>query len=63
MDRDAYVQLIENRITGAMDAMFPHGAGQASDTTVRHWLDNVAQVAFREGQSYALTFTYLSSNL
>lgn len=54
MNREAHEQVINNRITQGMDAMFPYGTGRAPHTAVRHWLDNVAQVAFREGGTYAL---------
>jgi len=53
MDRIAHEQIVNNRIDSAIDTMFPHGAGQAHHTRVRHWLEDVAQVAFREGGSYA----------
>lgn len=54
MDRQGHKQIVNKRIQNAMDAMFPHGVGRASHTAVHHWLDNVAQVAFREGESHAL---------
>lgn len=53
-DAAARHEIVERRISRAMDAMFPHGAGRAPHTRVRHHLDQVAQVAFREGQAYAL---------
>ena len=46
--------ITRQRIDSAMQSMFPHGAGQASSTRVGHWLDTVAQVAFREGEAGAL---------
>jgi len=47
-------QIVESKIGMAMTAMFPHGAGTTSHARVGHWLDTVAQVAFREGEAGAL---------
>ena len=44
------VQAVEQ----ALEAMFPYGAGQAPHTRVRHHLEQVAQVAYREGRNDAL---------
>jgi len=47
-------QNVESKIGMAMQAMFPHGAGTTSHARVGHWLDTLAQVAFREGENGAL---------
>lgn len=52
--REMHEQTLEREIQQAMDAMFPHGAGQTTHQRVRHWLDQIAQVAFNAGESYAL---------
>lgn len=54
MKREHHQQLVDQQIEGAMEHMFPHGAGRTNHTRVKHHLDTVAQVAFREGRSYAL---------
>lgn len=54
MDRQAHEQIVNHQIENAMEAMFPHGAGRAPHIAVQHWLEQVGQVAFREGGSYAL---------
>jgi len=46
-------QIIHDRITQAMQAMFPHGAGRATHTAVLHHLQTIAHVAFQEGRSQA----------
>jgi len=47
-------EITEQAIEQAMDAMFPHGAGNAPHIRVRHHLEQVAQAAFREGKNHAL---------
>ena len=47
-------EIVSQEIEKAMVAMFPHGAGQAHSTRVSHWLNSIAQVAFREGEIGAL---------
>lgn len=54
MDKETALEMIECDIENAMQAMFPHGAGQTNHTRVRHWLDKIAQIAFNHGRSYAL---------
>lgn len=54
MDKETYMNIIEQEIQKAMDAMFPHGAGRISHTQVKHWLDAVAKIAFGQGEAYAL---------
>lgn len=54
MDKTAHWRVIEQDISRAMDAMFPYGAGNTTHHQVRHHLNRISQVAFREGQSYAL---------
>jgi len=47
-------QIIQNRIENSMTAMFPNGAGRATDSAVRHHLETVATVAYQEGRNQAL---------
>lgn len=47
-------EITEQAIEHAMDAMFPHGAGNASHTRVLHHLEQIAQTAFTEGKTHAL---------
>jgi hypothetical protein len=54
MDRESFQQMLDAEIAKAMDAMFPHGAGRAPHTRVRHWLKTISQIAFNRGESYAL---------
>jgi hypothetical protein len=54
MDKQTHERIVEQEISQAMDAMFPHGAGQTNHHRARVFLDKVALVAFREGRSYAL---------
>jgi len=46
--------LITRNIEEAISSMFPHGAGRAPHTRVRHYLEQIAHVAFREGRNHAL---------
>ncbi|MFZ5815323.1 MAG: hypothetical protein ACOY93_08460 [Bacillota bacterium] len=47
-------QIIEQRIQSLVEAALPHGAGSLSAHRLTTLLQNVATVAFREGESYAL---------
>jgi len=54
MDKQTILETIEHDIENAMTAMFPHGAGRVNHIRVRHWLNQIAQMAFNHGRSYAL---------
>ena len=54
MDRQSHISIVEQEITKSIDALVPNGAGSVTDRRLRRELDQVAQVAFREGASYAL---------
>ena len=54
MDKTEYQQMLDKHIDRLMDTMFPHGAGRATHDRVRHSLELVTQVAFRQGTEYAL---------
>jgi len=54
MNREQRQQFLDREIQRAFDAMFPYGAGRAIHQQVRHWLNTIAQVAFRVGKSHAL---------
>jgi hypothetical protein len=54
MDKNTHEQIVEREIQKALDAMFPYGAGRATHTHVRHWLETVGKVAFGQGGDYAL---------
>jgi len=54
VNREQYQQILDREIQKGFNAMFPHGAGRATYQQVQHWLNTIAQVAFREGRSYAL---------
>jgi len=47
-------EIVRTQIQRAMDEMFPNGAGRANHLHVRHWLDTIAQIAFREGETSVL---------
>lgn len=49
-----YSDIVEREIEQGMNSLFPHGAGQAPHTRVRHSMEKIAQIAFREGKTYAL---------
>ena len=46
--------IVEQHINQAMATMFPHGAGTTNHHRVKHFLDQVARCAFREGRNQAL---------
>ena len=52
--REMHQESLDREVQKAMDAMFPHSAGQTTHQRVRHWLDKIAQVAFTHGEQYAL---------
>lgn len=54
MDKEIHQQIVQDKIENAMATLFPHGAGRTTHTRVEHHLRQIAQVAFREGESYAL---------
>lgn len=54
MDKTAHEQIVADRIEREMETLYPHGEGQVPSRRVQAAMQNVAQVAFREGQSYAL---------
>jgi excisionase family DNA binding protein len=45
---------VTREIEDEMDALFPHGVGQAPHTRVRRSLEKIAHVAFQAGKIYAL---------
>jgi excisionase family DNA binding protein len=47
--------LYNDRINRMVDSLLPNGAGPMTEHRLRHALDQVAQVAFSAGRSYALT--------
>lgn len=47
--------LYMDRINRMIESLLPHGAGPMTEHRLRHALDQVAQVAFSAGRSYALT--------
>ena len=55
MDKTKHEVIIQDRIAREMEALFPLGEGRASSARVKRSLESVAAVAFREGQSYALS--------
>jgi hypothetical protein len=48
------MQIVQDRVEQAMQAMFPHGAGRVSHTQVRHHLEQIAEIAFQAGKHEAL---------
>lgn len=54
MNREQMTALVTDAITKALDAMFPHGAGTTTHHRVRRHLEQVGQIAFEAGRSYAL---------
>jgi len=55
MDKQTHLEIIDQEIRDAMETMFPHGAGRTTHTRVQHALNHIAQIAFTQGQTYALT--------
>jgi hypothetical protein len=58
-----YSDTVEIEIWRAMNAMFPHGAGQTTHHRVKHNLDTVARRAFQAGKTYALLGLMTSSDV
>lgn len=54
MDKNSHLSIVEQEITKSIEALVPNGAGPVTDRRLRREFDQVAQVAFREGASYAL---------
>lgn len=55
MDKQAHMQIVDNQIDQGIAALVPNGAGPVTDRRLRREMDQVAQVAFREGEHYALS--------
>lgn len=53
MDETSHRQIVERQIEQALEHLFPQGAGPRYQLT-EHLLQQVADVAWREGQSYIL---------
>lgn len=47
-------EIVDRAIDNSMQAMFPNGAGRAPHTRVKHHLETVAQIAFRQGRDHVL---------
>lgn len=54
MDKNTHLSIVNQEIDKSIEALVPNGAGPVTDRRLRRELDQVAQVAFREGASYAL---------
>lgn len=54
MDEKSARSLYEQKIDQTIGAFLPNGAGAMTDVRLRHALDQVAQIAFSAGESYAL---------
>ena len=55
MNKDEHYQIVENDIKKYVSSLLPHGAGAITDHRLRHALEQVAQRAFQQGESYALS--------
>lgn len=54
MDRGEMYALVEREIEDALGIMLPSGEGRTTSQRVRHWLNHIAQLAFKTGQVCAL---------
>jgi hypothetical protein len=54
VDRAAHQQIIDDRINDLVDTLLPNGAGTLTSHRLQYALSTVAQVAFSQGESYAL---------
>lgn len=49
-----YNQIVQQRIDSLVEGLLPYGAGNITETRMRTALDQVAQIAYREGDNQAL---------
>lgn len=54
MNKNEYLSIVKSEIDKSIDALIPYGAGTVTETRLRHVLDKIGEIAFREGQGYAL---------
>ncbi len=54
MDKTSHYSIVEQAIARALGVMFPDGAGTTTQHRVSYHLEQIAQIAFRQGESYAL---------
>lgn len=54
MDKSRHQQVIDARIQALVESLLPNGSGLMSAHRLETALRNVADVAFREGENYAL---------
>lgn len=54
MNEQSHRQIINSEIDKQIETLLPYGAGPVNDFRLRKSLDLIANIAFREGQSYAL---------
>ena len=54
MDKQAHLSIVTQQIDREIGTLLPHGAGSVTDRRLRHHMEQIAEVAFREGQSYVL---------
>ena len=55
MNKSDHIQIVTDQINLLVQSVFPDGGGGTlSDHRLRRLLDQICQLAFREGQSYAL---------
>ena len=55
MDEKSARSIYEQKINQYIQSLLPNGAGNMTETKLRHVMDNVAQVAFSVGQDFALS--------
>ena len=54
MNKTQHDEIITDRINSLVDSFLPNGAGPMNEIRFRIALNQVAQVAFREGRAYGL---------
>lgn len=54
MNKSDHEQLISQKIEDLLQVFLPHGAGQMTAVRLKSALEQVAQVAFTQGEHYAL---------
>ena len=55
MDEQSARSIYEQKINQYVQSLLPNGAGNITETKLRHVLENVAQTAFSVGQDYVLS--------
>lgn len=54
MDKTSHISIYQQKIDQLTESLLPNGAGSITEHRLRYALDQVAQTAFSQGESYAL---------